>query len=481
MLNASELERRAFLRRVSQIALAGTALPLALRLAAIGEAAAFTAPDYKALVCVFLYGGNDHANTVVYYDSARYERYRAIRAAGSGSGGLAVSRDSLLPTLLSPVQPLPDGAQFALHPSMSALAQLFNAGHAAVLFNIGPLVVPITKSQYFSGDRSKYPLPPKLFSHNDQASVWQSSDAEGATRGWGGRLGDLALSSNQQSGFTCISATGSGVFVSGDQVLRYQVTTKGAVNIRMLGYGPYGASSMLPVVRELLTEPRGHMLENEYNKVVARSIDGEARINSALAGIALSTAFPAGNSLAAELAIVARLIAARGVLGLKRQVFLVSLGGFDHHDNLLSQHPGLLTKVSEALAAFFRATVELGVSEQVTAFTASDFGRALSSNGDGTDHGWGGHNVIVGGAVRGQTFYGSPPPPSVGETSSPDDQWHVGNGRLLPSTSVEQFAATLGLWFGAAPAELDSVLPHLHNFGEAAGRGDYPVNLGFMH
>ena len=171
---------------------------------------------------------------------------------------------------------------------------------------------------------------------------------------------------------------------------------------------------------------------------------------------------------------------ARGALGNKRQVFLVSIGGFDLHDNLIAQHPTLLGRVSDAMTAFYNATVELGVADKVTSFTASDFGRTLASNGDGSDHGWGSHHFVVGGAVKGQAFYGTPPPVSVGNTSAPEDQWHVGQGRLLPSTSVDQYAATLAQWFGVADAELAGILPNLKHFGAAAARADYPSNLGFM-
>ena len=178
--------------------------------------------------------------------------------------------------------------------------------------------------------------------------------------------------------------------------------------------------------------------------------------------------------------MVARLIKGRSVLGSKRQVFLVSLGGFDLHDNLIAQQAVLLGRVSEAMTAFYNATVEMGVADRVTGFTASDFGRTLTSNGDGSDHGWGGHHVVVGGAVKGQAFYGTPPPVSVGNTGTVQDQWHVGQGRLLPSTSVDQYAATLARWFGVADKELDSILPNLRHFGSAAARPDYPTRLGFL-
>ena len=473
-MNSTELSRRAFLRRAARLAGTGAAAPLMVNLATLGEAAAFNATDYKALVCVFLYGGNDQANTVVHLDAMRYSRYSAIR------GGLSVPRASLSDTALQPTTALADGALFALHPRMGALASMFNAGQAVVLFNVGPLILPLTKAQYQGGNLDRYPVPPKLFSHNDQASVWQASNPEGATRGWGGRLGDLALAGNGGSLFTAISATGTGVFLSGDSALRYQVTRKGAVKIRLLDYGAYGFTSMLPTMLELMTEARDHVLENEYNRVTRRSMDAERKVSAALSGIAEFQSFPLGNELADELAIVARLIAARQTLGVKRQVFLCSLGGFDHHDNLLNGHPGLVNKLSEALAAFHRTMSSLGLADSVTSFTASDFGRALNSNGDGTDHGWGSHHFIIGGAVRGKAFYGTPPPPSVGESTAPDDQWHVGNGRLLPSTSVDQYAATLGRWFGASDSELNLVLPNLRRFGITQAGINYPLDLGFM-
>ncbi len=474
--------RRAFLRRSGQLALSGAALPFALNLAAIGEAAAFNASDYKALVCVFLYGGNDHANTVVPYDDASYNAYSAIRGGGAGqtAGGIALAKAGLASTLLRPSVPLAGGLQYALNPAMGALSSLFNSGKAAVQLNVGPLVVPLTRAQYASADRATYPLPPKLFSHNDQQSVWQSSSPEGSTVGWGGNLGDLALSSNTNALFTCISVTGNAVFLSGDSALQYQVSTSGAVAINGVKGNVYGSSAVKDALTTLVQQGRTHTLENEYNRVTQRAIAAEGQVSSALASSSVGTAFPAGNPLADQLKMVARLIGARASLGAKRQVYLVSLGGFDLHDNLIARHGPLLGQVSEAMAAFYNATAALGVADQVTAFTASDFGRTLASNGDGSDHGWGSHHLVVGGAVKGAAFYGSPPPVSVGSGSGPEDQWHVGQGRLLPSTSVDQYAATLARWFGVADAELAGILPNLGHFGAAAGRPDYPVNLGFM-
>lgn len=478
ILNSELHTRRAFLRRSAQLGLAGTALPFAINLAAIGEAAAFTANDYKALVCVFLYGGNDYANTVVTYDNDSYNRYSIIRGGGGGqsAGGIALARAALTPTLLQPSIPLPGGRQYALHPAMTSLANLFNAGKAAVQLNVGPLVVPLTRSQYSSGNRTQYPVPPKLFSHNDQQSVWQSSAPEGSTAGWGGRMGDLALSSNTNSLFTCISVTGNAVFMSGQNALQYQVGTNGAVPINGVKNNVYGSSAVRSAFTQLIQQPSSQLLESAYTSVTSRAVASEAQITTGLAGVTLNTPFAASNPLAAQLQTVARLIAARSTLGAKRQVFMVSLGGFDLHDNLIGQQPQLMQRVSDAMSSFYEATVELGVADKVTSFTASDFGRTLASNGDGSDHGWGSHHLMVGGAVKGKAFYGIAPPVSNSNTSAAEDQWHVGQGRLLPSTSVDQYAATLATWFGVSAGEMASVLPQIGNFGGA----DYPVNLGFL-
>ncbi len=448
--SANGLARRAFLQRAGHLGLAGIATPWALNLAAIGEAAALTATDYKALVCVFLYGGNDYGNTVLPVDNANYARYAAIRT------GIATAQADLAATALSPTTALPNGLQLALAPQMTALKGLFDAGKLAVQLNVGPLIQPTTLAQY---NAKSVPLPPKLFSHNDQQSVWQSSMPEGSTAGWGGKLGDLALANNSNSVFTCISVTGNAVYLAGQTAVQYQVSTNGAVPITSIKNGLYGSSSCGAALNSLITQASTQTLENEYSKITSRSISAEGSVTSALAGIsAFSTVYPAGNSLASQLQMVAKLIAARSTLGAKRQVFMVSMGGFDLHDKLPTLHPGLLTNVSEALGAFYNTTVELGISNNVTAFTASDFGRTLSSNGDGSDHGWGSHHFVLGGAVQGKQFYGTAPAIAVNGT---DD---VGQGRLLPTTSVDQYAATLATWFGVSATELPTVMPNINNY-----------------
>jgi uncharacterized protein (DUF1501 family) len=454
------------LQRGMQLGAMGVAAPLAINLAAIGEAAAFDNSDYKALVCVFLYGGNDYANTVVPYDPANYALYHQIRAgaAGEDQAGIALARAALANTALTPNngQVLTDNLQYALAPQLTGLKSLWDAGRLAVQLNVGPLIQPTTLAQYQSTNRVLNPLPPKLFSHNDQQSVWQSNGTEGSTVGWGGRLGDIALANNSNSPnslLTCISASGNAVFVAGQDALQYQISPGGAIRINALNPANPG---LRDAITALITRSSQHVLENEYAVVTRRSIEMEGIVNAALTPVQPATVFPAGNPLASQLRIVARLIGARAALNVRRQVFFVSLGGFDNHNLLMQDHPNLMTRVNGALSAFYAATVELGIADRVTTFTASDFGRTLSSNADGSDHGWGGHHFVMGGAVQGGRYYGTAPRVSI----TSDDQ--VGQGRLLPTTSVDEFAATLARWFGCDASELPGILPNIGNFSNTA-------------
>jgi uncharacterized protein (DUF1501 family) len=477
--------RRAFLRRSGQLAMAGTALPFALNLAAMGEAAAQAAgDDYRALVCVFLFGGNDYANTVVTYDDPSYNAYSTIRggAAGQAAGGVAIGKAELTPTLLAPTTALPNGRQYALHPTMTELAALFNTdAKMAVQLNVGPLVVPLTRAQYNNSNKKLYPQPPKLFSHNDQQSTWQSSSSEGSTVGWGGNIGDLMLTQNSNSLFTCMSVSGNAVFLSGDTALQYQLSTGGAVGINSVkNANVYGSSSVKAAMAQLVQQARGHVLENEYNKVTKRAVEAEGSVTSAIGTDFAAGTFPA-TGLGNQLKMVARLIRGRSTLGTKRQVFFVSMGGFDLHDNLIANQPGLMKQLSDAMAAFHRQMVAQGMADKVTAFTASDFGRTLASNGDGSDHGWGGHHFIVGGAVKGKQIYGTPQVVSINNDSKlAGYEGHVGQGRLIPTTSVDQYGATLASWFGVPAGNLESILPNLKNFGGNFNGVDYPKNVGFM-
>ena len=465
-----ELSRRAFMRRSSQLAAAGAASSYALGLAGIGELAAFNAGDYyKALVCIFLYGGNDHANMLIPFDAANYSAYANIRGGdGEGGGGIALPRADLANTVLMQPQNqvLTNDIQYALAPTMPRLKALFDSGQMAPLLNVGPLEAPTTRAQY---DARSVPLPPKLFSHNDQQSTWQSSQPEGSTTGWGGRMGDLAMSANTNAVFTNISATGNAVFLAGQNSLAYQISPNGAVAVNGVRGGLYRSSAAGSALQSLLTQPANHLLEADHTNVLQRSIQAEGFVSDALEPVALSTSFTpeeGSNSLANQLQIVAQLIAARNALGVRRQVFFVATGGFDNHDGLIGQHGNLLGGLDFAMDAFYRATVELGVANQVTSFTASDFGRTLASNGDGSDHGWGGHHLILGGGVNGGRFYGTAPAVSL----DTDDQ--VGRGRLLPTTAVDQYSATLAQWLGVEASELPSVSPNIGRFQTS--------DLGFM-
>ena len=453
--------RREFLRTASSLSIAGTAAPFALNLATIGAAAAQTASDYRALVCVFLYGANDHNNTVIPFDTASYTTYANTRAT------IARPMSALLP--LTPSVPLSGsnaGRQFALPTELGALKTIWDSGKLAVVANVGPLIVPTTKIQY---NNLSVPLPPKLFSHNDQQSVWQASAPEGAREGWGGRIGDLMASQNASSIFTCNSISGSAVFLAGQSTVAYQLSASGSTAISGITGSLFGSTTAAATLRNIITSGGNSIFTQDLATVAQRSIDANVNLAAALAS-APDLPLPAElatSSLAAQLRVVARMIAQRNLLGAKRQVFFVSIGGWDTHDDQLTTQPGLHTQVAGALSYFYNATVGLGISDSVTTFTASDFGRTLTTNGDGSDHGWGSHHFVMGGAVKGQQYYGAFPIMGLNNNDE------VGSGRLLPTTSVDQYAATLARWFGVSESDMRLVLPNIVNFGSS--------NVGFMN
>ncbi len=469
--------RRDFLRKTAFL---GTATPFALNLAALSASAnlqAATATDYKALICLFLNGGNDNANTVLATDADSWAQYFAVRftnntdsialpAVGQTGGVLAIDTKTVKA-----------GRTFALHPSLESLKTLYDLERVAILANVGPLIMPTTKVQYKAGS---VPLPPKLYSHNDQQSLWQALGPEGAGNGWGGRIADYFASSNATGYFTAISASGNAVFLTGNNVKQYQVSNAGAVAIAGLDT-MFNMPSGLNPLRSIISSDHANLLEREHASVVKRSIEAQALLAGAMvpAGVGgienpsqylvPSTQTMANNPLAVQMQTIARVIAGRNTLGVKRQVFFVSMGGFDTHDGQISAHADLLARVSHALTYLDSVLGNLQTEDlrnQVTTFTASDFGRTFTSNGDGTDHGWGGHQFIYGGAVKGKDIYGEFPPTSLGH------ELDVGNGALLPKISIEQYGATLAKWFGLSPTEILDVFPNLANFTEK--------DLGFM-
>lgn len=447
------LARRAFLRQAAQLsAVAGT--PFALNLMSIGAASAQTAGDHKALVCIFLAGGNDQSNTVVPRSGSDYNSYQQARPS------LALPAANLL--AITPTGY--NGPALGLHPSLSALQPLFNQQRVALMANVGTLTQPITRTQWNSG-RPLVPVPHQLFSHSDQQGAWQTGLPDRASQtGWQGRMGDLLASAynpNSQVSMA-MSVAGNNMMQAGNSTIQYQLTTDGAV--RVSGPIPYSGLGVT-AMRQLMTESRAQLLESELNRVSARAISSEAAVSSALSGISVSTTFPA-TGIGRQLQMVARMIAARSALGQRRQMFFVQQGGYDFHDNLLTDQAARLRELGDAMAAFYQATAALGVANQVTTFTASDFGRALQHNGRGSDHGWGGHHFVMGGAVQGNRVYGQFPTVAL---NGPEDS---GRGALIPTTSVDEYTATLARWFGVPLSSLPQVLPNITRFASR--------DLGFM-
>ncbi len=443
--------RRAFMRQAATAAISGAGAPVALNLAALGSAAAATPGDYKALVCVFLLGANDNYNTVVPYDVGTYNQYAQLR------GSLATPRSDLSATALTSTDSLPGGRAYALAPQLKQLHKIWTEQRLAVALNVGPLLAPTSKNDFQFG---RVPLPPKLFSHNDQQSFWQSLAAEGATTGWGGRMTDLFAAGNQSQIFSSISMAGNAVLLSGQETLQYQMSFRGPVGLKAANGNVYGSRAVASALQQLIASEGTHELEKVYASVTRRSLAANDTLTNALASVPGFTTAWGTNSLSQQLQMVARLIAARNQLGMTRQVFFVAMPGFDTHDSLVTQHPKLLAELDAALSSFYRTTQELNVADQVTTFTASDFGRTITSNGDGSDHGWGGDYFVMGGAVAGQRFYGVAP--ELGN-DGPDD---VGRGRLLPTTSVDQLAATMGSWFGVSDTGLNDIFQNLSRFDQ---------------
>ena len=414
--------RRLFLRQATALAGLGAAAPFALNLSAMGSAAAQTASDYKALVCLFMHGGNDSMNMVLPTDAASWAAYTSVRnqlpdsiaLLSPGTAPLANAAAGS-PSRLGGVLPIlpmnPQGRSFALHPVLGTLQALFNDDkRLAIVPNAGPLLLPTTKAQYAN---SLYPKPAHLFSHNDQANMWQSFQPEGATKGWGGLMADLLAAQNGRAVFTAISAAGNAVWLSGDRVRQYQVSTGGAIRMATSGstnavYGQLGVGDAL---RRIVRSTRGtHPLERDLADINNRSIEAEEILRLAmkdasdpLFGTPNTSPDPkllydnpltgakAVNNLALQLQTVARMIDASGSAGIqaRRQIFFVSLGGFDTHDNQNRAHANLYAMLAHALRYFDTTLGAMGLRDCVTTFTASDFGRSFTSNGDGTDHGWG--------------------------------------------------------------------------------------------
>ena len=462
------ITRRDFLRS-SACALGGMAL--ASSIDTFGAVHAFTpqaATDYKALVCVFLNGGNDGNNMLVSLD--QYNGYSNVRNAA----GLAIAQASLLP--ISPVS----GGSYGLHPAMPEMQNLFNQGKLAILCNSGPLVEPLTRTTYQNGTGKK---PLQLFSHSDQVGLFQTAIANNVSQtGWGGRLADKTTGLNGSATFPSnVSIAGINLLLTGAETRQLAVADSGTSLANVLQLNMTGTSA--EQASRLVSFNELRALDNQFKLVKAASDIRSSSIqtDNALSSVnpTLTTVFPA-TSIGRQLKQVALLIKActdaSAGINMKRQIFFTQIGGFDTHSAEIGGQASLLTQVSQAINAFYAATVELGIQDKVTTFTMSDFGRTLQPAGTGvsavgTDHAWGNHQLIVGGSVLGHTLYGTYPTLALG---GPDDTDGGSNprGRWIPTTSVEQYAATLALWYGLSTADLPAVFPLIDHFATS--------NLGFL-
>ncbi|MFM2075413.1 MAG: hypothetical protein RJB34_1718 [Pseudomonadota bacterium] len=462
----SPITRRALLQKASALALSPTVAPMGLGLLGMANAAAQTATDYKALVYVFLNGGNDCYNTVVPYDTDNYNRYlNARKGTASADGvysGIAVVKSKLGPTLLG-TRGLSSGQQMALNPTMTGLKSVFDAGRAAIVMNMGLLNRPTNLAEF--RNRS-VPLPPYMFSHT-QTQLWYKGEGD---MGWGGQVSDYFLQNNASAALTNINVGGDSGFLVGQQARGYQTTPAGPSAVAALTNGKvFGSAQCAQALQTLISQPSAHLIEDFYAAKTRNALDIRQAVVGAI-GTSVPTKFAtwfpsaSGGNLAAQLQMVARLVEQGPALGMKRQVFIVSMGGFDNHDGLVENHPGLIKAVSDALTQFDNAMVALNMSHAVTAFTGSEFGRQLNNNGNGNDHGWGGHQFVVGGAVNGGRFLGQAPVTGLGHSLD------AGGGRLLPTTATEQLSVELGRWFGASDSDLNTIFPNsqyfnLHDLG----------------
>jgi len=491
--NSSYLNRREFIRRSACAAVGTVAMSAAIRDLRFMNAAVAQSniSSYKALVCIFLQGGNDSNNMIVPTIQSEYNNYASVRTPV-----LALPQSSILGvTSLNP-----DGHTYGLHPSCPELQTLFGEGKLAFLFNTGTLVYPITRTQYLAKTQS---TPPQLFSHADQQTQWQTSiPDQPPLTGWGGRCGDLLNAVQPNSPISLlVTLAGANTFEVGNIVSQYSVSTSGAVALSLPGTPSGGASTnRLPTLLSVLGLPYTNLQSQAYASVASQAIATSSLLNNAITNTAAATywtnPFPtkitppeAGataftSTLAPQLEMIARLIAAgstptaSGGFGMLRQIFFCQVGGYDLHTGqtnftagdpnnvLLGAHTNLLAELSQSMYAFERAMEQLGLSNNVTSFTMSDFSRTFPSNGEGSDHGWGSHHLILGGAVSGQQTYGTFPSLTV---NGPDD---TGTGRWIPTTATDQYFATLASWFGVDPGNISTIFPNIGRFATS--------NLGFM-
>jgi len=450
------VSRRNFLKNMATASVLGSgAAAMSGKLGLMGSALAASSDyagltDYKALVCVFLYGGSDSFNLFVPTEQGRYNNYAQSR------GSLALSRESLL-------MPATDSG-VGFNPAMTNIRASYDAGKLAVISNVGNLIAPVTKSEYLA--RSNL-IPSNLFAHNHQQEQWlkglSSSPTSLVSSGWGGRMADLLRTANTNSALPpTFSMSGSNYWLPGNVSTPININVNSGVETIQFMNRQRGRASetRAELLSQILSLPQSGALQEQAAMAIGRGISSADEILAALGSTdTIQAPYNPSSRLAKQLRMVARLIAAQETLGMKRQIFFVGLGGWDTHDNQAGRLQGLVGDLDRSLGDFYAALEELDKENSVTAFTASDFGRTLTVNGDGSDHGWGGHYLAMGGAVNGQQIFGEQP---TYETGGDDD---IGNkGRIIPSLSINQFGATLGSWMGLTDSDLYEVFPDLANF-----------------
>jgi len=460
--NHCSYTRRHFLQRCGMLALGSSSAMATLTRLQLAQAQTLPADDYKALVCVFLFGGNDAFNMLVPRSTDTYAAYSATRQ------DLAAAQNTLLPINTNQQA----GQEFGLHPELSDLAELYTDGKLAFLGNVGALIEPTTKAAYQS---KSAPLPPQLFSHNDQQNFVQSLQSGQRRDGWAGRAAELMANFNSNPNLSMnISLSGNNLWQAAGNIIPYSVNPEGVTALRNLErtlvpdpesenyWGALREQSRVQALQDILNQPHAHRLISAYAASLNKAWDLADEVGAALVTAPeVDTVFPAENRMAAGLQMAAKIIAARNALGSRRQTFFIGVGDFDTHGDQVRRHNILMQQLNDALSAFYAATVELGVADKVTTFTASDFGRTLTSNGDGTDHGWGSHQIILGDAVKGGEIYGQMPDLAIGSEND------GGEGRIIPTTSIDQYSATLASWFGLPAQHFAEVFPNLIHFDNA--------------
>ncbi|MEM8860916.1 MAG: DUF1501 domain-containing protein [Chloroflexota bacterium] len=464
-----KISRRQFLGEASCASVGSASLfSTLLNMRMTNTAAAFQAnsgtdDDYKAMVCLFLAGGNDSFNMLVPADNDKHAEYKQVRS------DLALAQDSLLPL----AGKTDNGRSYGIHPSMPEVQQLYNAGNLAFISNVGTLVEPTTKEGYESGLNK---LPVGLFSHIDQIAHWQTSVPDKRTSiGWGGRTADLLHSLNDNENISMnISISGSNIFQAGNSMVEYAIEPRGNGSIGINGFDqPVEAWDLIKksAIESLLDVEYQNLFEQTFANTNRMAANNHRQFSNAIGEVAPFQSTFSENQISKSFEMIAKTIAARKSLGFKRQTFFILFGGWDHHDEVLNNQMAMLSVVSRAMGEFNNALVELGVHDQVTTFTASDFARTLTSNGAGSDHAWGGNHMVMGGAVSGGQIYGQYPDLYTG--SSLD----TGRGALIPTISCDEYFAELAQWFGVSNSDLSTVFPNIGRFYDTSSS---QMPIGFM-